>query len=114
MFGRRPDATLVRELSAVRRFMPFISPRRNESVVYFEHTVDAESALAYLEQLNVGRPPERRITFFHLVLHGLMTIFHERPRLNRFVAGGGSGSATASGSRSAPRARSTTIRRSSR
>ena len=88
MFGRRPDAKLVRDVAAIRRFMPFISPRRNESVVYFEHTVDAESALAYLEQLNVGRPPERRITFFHLVLHGLMTIFHERPRLNRFVAGG--------------------------
>ncbi len=88
MFGRRPDATLVRELSAVRRFMPFISPRRNESVVYFEHTLDAESALAYLDQLNASRPPERSITFFHLVLHGLMTIFHERPRLNRFVAGG--------------------------
>jgi hypothetical protein len=89
MFGRRPDATLVRELSAVRQFMPFISPRRNESVVYFEHTLDAEYALAYLEQLNADRPPERRITFFHLVLHGLaVAVFHERPRLNRFVAGG--------------------------
>jgi hypothetical protein len=88
MFGRRPDATLVRELPAVRRFMPFISPRRNESVVYFEHTLDAESALAYLEQLNAERPPERSITFFHLVLRGLALAFHERPRLNRFVAGG--------------------------
>ena len=88
MFGRRPDATLVRDISAVRRFMPFISPRRNESVVYFEHTVDVESALEYLDQLNADRPTERSITFFHLVLHGLMTIFHERPRLNRFIAGG--------------------------
>lgn len=89
MFGRRPDAQLVRDLSAVRRFMPFISPRRNESVVYFEHTLDAEYALAYLDELNADRAPERRITFFHLVLHGLaVAVFHERPRLNRFVAGG--------------------------
>jgi len=88
MFGRRPDATLVRDLSAVRRFMPFISPRRNESVVYFSHTLDVERALAYLEKLNQDRPPERPVTFFHLVLHGLMRLFHERPRLNRFVAGG--------------------------
>ena len=88
MFGRRPDATQVRELSAVRRFMPFISPRRNESVVYFSHTLDVERSLAYLDKLNQDRPPERPITFFHLVLHGLARLFHERPRLNRFVAGG--------------------------
>ena len=88
MFGRRPDATLVRDLSAVRRFMPFISPRRNESLVYLAQTFDPERALAYLEELNVGRPPERRITFFHLVMHGLTRLYHERPRMNRFVAGG--------------------------
>lgn len=88
MFGRRPDAELVRDLSAVRRFMPFISPRRNESVVYFSHTLDVERTLVYLDKLNADRPPERPITFFHLVLHGLMLLFHERPRLNRFVAGG--------------------------
>jgi hypothetical protein len=78
----------VRELSAVRRFMPFISPRRNESVVYFSHTLDVEPALAYLDQLNANRAPEHRITFFHLVLRGLTLALHERPRLNRFVAGG--------------------------
>ena len=88
MFGRRPDAQLVRDLSAVRRFMPFISPRRNDSVVYFEHTLDAEPALALLDQLNADRPPERRVTFFHLVLRALALAMHERPRLNRFVAGG--------------------------
>jgi hypothetical protein len=88
MFGRRPDAQLVRELPAVRRFMPFISPRRNESVVYFEHTLDVEPALAFLEELNAERTPERQITFFHLVLRALALAFHERPRLNRFVAGG--------------------------
>ena len=88
MFGRRPDATLVRDLSPVRRFMPFISPRRNESLVYFSHTVDAEPAIAFLETLNADRPPERRITFFHLVLRAIALGFHERPRLNRFVAGG--------------------------
>jgi hypothetical protein len=88
MFGRRPDAKLVRELSAVRRFMPFISPRRNESVVLFSHTIDAEPALAFLDQKNADRPPERRLTFFHLVLRSLALVYHERPRLNRFVAGG--------------------------
>ena len=46
MFGRRSDATEVKELSQMRRFMPFISPRRTESVFYYPMVIDAEPALA--------------------------------------------------------------------
>lgn len=88
MFGRRPDASLVRDLPAVRRFMPFISPRRNESLVYFEHDVDVEPALAFLERRTQGREAEGRITLFHLVLRAIALFLDERPRLNRFTAGG--------------------------
>ena len=35
MFGRRPDATQVTGLPTIRRFMPFISPRRNDSLVLY-------------------------------------------------------------------------------
>jgi hypothetical protein len=88
MFGSRPDGTLVRDLSAMRRFMPFISPRRNDSLVYFKQTIDAEPGLAFLERLNATRQADRQITYFHLVLRALTRCFVERPRLNRFVAGG--------------------------
>jgi hypothetical protein len=88
MFGRRPDATLVRDLPAVRRFMPFISPRRNESLVYFEFGLDAEPALAFLEERNRERDPERPITLFHVYLAALARVIAERPRLNRFTKGG--------------------------
>ena len=88
MFGRRPDATLVRDLSPMRRFMPFVSPRRNESLFYFAQTIEAEPALAFLERMNATRPPERPATFFHLVLRAIARILHERPRMNRFVSGG--------------------------
>ena len=47
MFGRRPDATLVRDLSATRRFMPILSPRRNDNLVWFELEVEVERALAW-------------------------------------------------------------------
>jgi hypothetical protein len=88
MFGRRPDGQLVRDLPAIRRFMPFISPRRNESVFYYPQDVDAEPALQFLDQLNAGRPEQRPITFFHMVLRAIVKQMHERPRINRFVAGG--------------------------
>lgn len=88
MFGRRPDATLVRDLPAIRRFMPFISPRRNESLVYFACDLSVENALAFLGERNRRRPPERPMTLFHLLLRALVRMFDERPRVNRFTAGG--------------------------
>ena len=88
MFGRRPDATLVRDLPAVRRFMPFVSPRRNESLVYFEHTVEVDAALRFAEERSRGRPPERRITLFHVILLALARMLDERPHVNRFTKGG--------------------------
>ena len=88
MLGRRPDATLVRDLPAIRRFMPFVSPRRNESLVYFAQELDVEAALAFVEERNRNRPPERPLTLFHLLLRAIARTVAERPRLNRFTAGG--------------------------
>ncbi len=88
MFGRRPDAIQVRDLSAIRRFMPFVSPRRGESLVYFAQELDVEAALAFLEQRNRTRSPERPLTLFHLLLRAIARTVAERPRLNRFTAGG--------------------------
>ncbi len=87
MFGRRPDGTLVRGLSNVRRFMPFVSARRNDSLVHASQVVSVEAAFTRLEALNAGRAREGRVTVFHLVLRALAVALHERPRMNRFVAG---------------------------
>ena len=88
MFGRRPDATLVRDLSTVRRFMPFVSPLRNHSLVYFSQEINVEAALRFTEEWNQGHPADGQLTLFHLVLRALARVLEERPRLNRFVAGG--------------------------
>lgn len=88
MLGRRADAKQVTELSTTRRFMPFISPRRNASLVYYTTVVEVESALRFLEEQNRDREPERRVTLFHLYLRSLSIALHERPSVNRFVAGG--------------------------
>jgi hypothetical protein len=88
MFDRRSDATLVRDLPAIRRFMPFLSPRRNDSLVHLAHDVDVEAALRFVEARAGERPPDRPLTLFHLILRALVRVLDERPRLNRFTAGG--------------------------
>ena len=88
MFGSRPDGTRVRGLSTIRRFMPFISPLRNHSVVYFSQDVEVDAALHFIEGYNRARPAERKLTLFHLLLRALTRVLDERSHLNRFVAGG--------------------------
>ena len=88
MFGRRSDATLVRDLSTMRRFMPYVSPRRNDSLFYMMQQIEVEAALEYLAKRNHERPPERPITLFHLFLRSCGHALHLRPGVNRFVKGG--------------------------
>lgn len=88
MFGRRPDARLARDLPPIRRFMPFVSPQRNHSLVYFEQEVCVEAALAFAAERSRTRDPARPVTLFHLVLRAIALVLDERPRLNRFTAGG--------------------------
>jgi hypothetical protein len=75
-------------LSTMRAFMPFISPRRNESLVYYTMEIDPEPALAFIDEYNRSAPPERQLTLFTLYLRSLAKGMAERPHVNRFVAGG--------------------------
>jgi hypothetical protein len=88
MFGRRADARPVENLSPMRRFMPYISPRRNDSVFYMFQDIEVEAALEFLEKKNRERPPERRMTLFHLFLRSTAQAMWLRPGVNRFVKGG--------------------------
>lgn len=88
MLGRRPDASLVRDLSAMRRFMPYVSPRRNDSVFYMNQEIEVEAALEFLEKKNRERPEDRPVTLFHLFLRSCSQALWLRPGVNRFVKGG--------------------------
>jgi hypothetical protein len=88
MFGKRADARLAKGISGTRRFMPFISPRRNDSLVYYTTEVEVGPALAFIEEENQARPENSQITLFHIYLRALARALHARPGVNRFVAGG--------------------------
>jgi hypothetical protein len=88
VFGRRADGKPVEKLSTMRRFMPYVSPRRNDSLFLMYQDIEVEAALEYLEKKNRERPPERQISLFHLFLRSCSHALYLRPGVNRFVKGG--------------------------
>jgi len=83
MFGPH-DGTRV-AVHPYRRMMPVLMRGRNESAVYFEQQLDVTRTLAWLAERNARGGP--RVTVFHVVLHALASVLHERARLNRFTIG---------------------------
>jgi len=88
MLPWRADAKPVEKLSNMRRFMPYISPRRNDSAFYMFQDIEVEAALEYLEKQNRERAEGDRLTLFHLFLRSTSQAFALRPGVNRFVKGG--------------------------
>jgi hypothetical protein len=81
----RSDGVRAR-IPAYRRIMPFIMRTRNESAVYFTQTLDLTRTLPFLDRFNAAGGP--RITLFHLFAYAAIRTIKDRPRLNRFIAGG--------------------------
>jgi hypothetical protein len=93
---RRPDGTLVRDVPATRRIMPYIMPGRTQSTVYFEQTLDVTRALAFIDDYNAKREAAAdgadgkagKIGIFHVFTFAAVRAIGARPRLNRFTMGG--------------------------
>jgi hypothetical protein len=83
MFGPH-DGTRVR-VHPYRRMMLFLMRGRNESAVYFEQHLEVANTTAWIADYNARTG--KRATLFHLVLHALASVLHERERLNRFTVG---------------------------
>lgn len=65
--------------------MTFLMHGRNESAVYFEQHLDLTKCQPWLADYHARTG--HKATLFHLVLHGLSSVLHERERLNRFTVG---------------------------
>jgi hypothetical protein len=61
-----------------RRMMSILMTGRNEAAVYFEQRIDVSRAEPWLRQRGNAK-------LFHLILHALASVLHERERLNRFT-----------------------------
>jgi hypothetical protein len=83
MFGPH-DGRRV-EVAPYRRMMGFLMRGRTESAVYFEQRLDLTRTVPWLAAWN--QRTGARATVFHLVMHALAGVLHERDRLNRFTVG---------------------------
>jgi hypothetical protein len=86
-FTRRSDATLVRDLPRLRRVIPYLMRTRAEGTVYFPQRIEVEETLSWLDEVNLGRPPDGEIHLFHVFLTAIGRTVRLRPETNRFVAG---------------------------
>jgi hypothetical protein len=68
--------------------MPYVSPRRNDSLFLMNQDIGAEAAFEFIEKKNKERPKNRPITLFHLFLRALSMALSLRPGVNRFVKAG--------------------------
>jgi hypothetical protein len=82
----RSDADYVRDLPKTRRIMPFIMRKRNESIVFFEQKLDMSRTLIFLDDFRSRTG--YHATMLHLLIYASTQMLKERPRMNRFVAGG--------------------------
>jgi hypothetical protein len=87
MRTRRPDGTVVSDLTLMRRMMPFVMPTRAESTVFHEQIVDLRRTLPFLEAWSAAHP-QAPLKLFDLVICAVGRALHRRPGLSRFVAGG--------------------------
>jgi hypothetical protein len=86
MLRWRPDGDHVSDVPLTRRIMPFIMRSKAESNVYFDQKVDMAATRAFLRAAR--ERTGRHATLLHLIIYAAARVLNERPRLNRFTAGG--------------------------
>jgi len=82
---RRPDATLVKNITKFHEFEFHVMRGRNESSILFDLEIDLRRTRAYLEKANQGRERDR-LTLFHVILCACVRTIALRPKLNRFIS----------------------------
>jgi hypothetical protein len=85
---RRSDGDLVTELSDTQRIMPFVMRKRNESVVFHTMQLKIKETRAWLREYNRTHGKHQHASLFYLFIYACARNLHERPGMNRFVAGG--------------------------
>ena len=82
---RRNDATYVADLAPFKRIFPYAMPRRCDSVVYHQFTVEMTNAVRFIKDLNKREPGDHTYRVFELFLAALLRTMVMRPNLNRFL-----------------------------
>lgn len=83
---RRNDATFVTNLIPYKRILPYLMPKRVDSLVYHQFSIDLTNTVRFIKQLNkedVNKDHQYRV--FEFFLAAVMRTVVLRPQLNRFI-----------------------------
>ncbi len=82
---RRNDATYVSDLTPYKRMLPFVMPKRVDSLVYHTLTLDFTEAVAFVREMNREEEKDHQYRVFELFLAAFLRTVVLRPHLNRFI-----------------------------
>jgi len=82
---KRNDATFVTNLIPYKRIFPYIMPKRTESLVYHQFSIDLTQTLQFIKKLNKQEDKDHQYRVFEFFLSAVMRTIALRPQLNRFI-----------------------------
>ena len=83
--GDRKEGRKLKTLNPITRAMPYIMPRRSDSLNYFTEKIDITEAEKFCrEQTKSGRT---NFSMLHVFIAGYIRVVSQRPAINRFVSG---------------------------
>ena len=82
---RRNDATYVADILPFKRIMPYVMPKRNDSLVYHQFSIDLTKGVSFIKDMNSTDPGDHQYRVFELFLAALLRTIAMRPQLNRFL-----------------------------
>lgn len=83
--GDRKQGRKLRTLSPLIKLMPYIMPKRNDSLNYFTEKLDVSEADKFCrEQIKNGNT---NFTLLHIFIASYIRVVSQRPAINRFVSG---------------------------
>jgi len=86
--NRRRDGTLLRDLPAFTRIMPYLMPDKAGSLIFYQEDYDVTECLGYIKDWNRrnARACGALLTLFEVVMVAAARAVALRPRINRFIA----------------------------
>jgi hypothetical protein len=82
---RRNDATFVTNLIPYKRILPYVMPKRVDSLVYHQFSIDLTRTLQFIKELNKSEDKDHQYRVFEFFLSAVMRTIALRPQLNRFI-----------------------------
>lgn len=87
MSAKRKDATQVKKLDSMHKFMPYLLGSRTANEAVMVESVDISALNQYIKEKN-SLNPDFKYTLFHIISAAIAKTIYHRPLINRFIMDG--------------------------